>query len=251
MVQILNLRSGKSFRMGNGINRRVVHPDMGAKNLTLNYGVHGPGREFPQHVHDSSEDIFIVLEGGVSVRQGDTYIPITKGDVAFVPAGEVHGTVNTTNAQATLISFQGPPDPALYSGERDSSVTGEPPKPPPGHRSKIQIRRLAEGEEANFGDLMIRKVVHQGVGSKNLALHFVELPPEGKVPDHSYPRSEEVWVLLEGEALARFGGKEVTLKAGDVMFVSPGEAVGLFNTGTSRAVFVNCIAPLGTPDLFT
>ena len=41
-----------------------------------------------------------------------------------MPVGEVHGTVNDTGAPARLISFQSPPDPALYAGQRDHTAGG-------------------------------------------------------------------------------------------------------------------------------
>ena len=50
----------------------MVYPDMGAKRLTFNYIESQPGDEFPQHVHDYSDDTFLVLQGQVDVRQGDS-----------------------------------------------------------------------------------------------------------------------------------------------------------------------------------
>jgi len=125
-MQILNLEKGMFFQMGKGQNWRVIHPDMGAKQMTLNHSLHSPGHEFTQHTHDESEDVFIILEGGVSVRQGDLLTPITAGDVVFVPSNEVHGTVNTTDSRARLISFQSPPDIVLYQGKRDVSSEATP-----------------------------------------------------------------------------------------------------------------------------
>ena len=43
-MQILNLESGTPFQMGKGKNWRVVHPDMGATQITLNHGQHAPVR---------------------------------------------------------------------------------------------------------------------------------------------------------------------------------------------------------------
>ena len=110
-MQLLDLYAGRAFRMGKGSNWRIVHPEMGARRLTLNHGLHEPGQEFTQHLHDESEDMIVVLEGGGAVRQGDVYTPIEAGEGIFVPVGEVHGTVNDTGAPARLISFQSPPRP--------------------------------------------------------------------------------------------------------------------------------------------
>ncbi len=134
-MQFLDLYAGRAFRMGKGSNWRIAHPEMGARRLTLNHGLHEPGQEFTQHLHDESEDMIVVLEGGGSVRQGDVYTPIEAGEGIFVPVGEVHGTVNDSGAPARLISFQSPPDPALYAGKREHAA-GASPLPPAGYRSE-------------------------------------------------------------------------------------------------------------------
>ena len=108
-MQLLDLYAGRAFRMGKGSNWRIVHPEMGARRLTLNHGLHEPDQEFTQHLHDESEDMIVVLEGSGALRQGDTYTPIVAGEGIFVPVGEVHGTVNDSGAPARLISFQRPP----------------------------------------------------------------------------------------------------------------------------------------------
>ena len=143
-MQLLDLFAGRAFRMGKGDNWRIVHPEMGARRLTLNHGLHEPGQEFTQHLHDESEDMIVVLEGRGALRQGDTYTPIEAGEGIFVPVGEVHGTVNDSGAPARLISFQAPPDPALYAGKRDHAA-GASPLPPAGHRSEVRILTLAKG----------------------------------------------------------------------------------------------------------
>lgn len=150
-MQILNLKEGQFFQMGKGQNWRVIHPDMGAKQITLNHSIHSPTHEFPQHTHDQSEDVFIILDGGVSVRQGDIYTPVFTGDAVFVPAYEIHGTVNTTDKNARLISFQSPPDIALYRGERNASEN-KAIRPSKGHISAVQIITMLKGSPV-FGDI--------------------------------------------------------------------------------------------------
>jgi len=118
MAEILKLKEGMKFQMGDGDTRRVVYPEMGAKNITLNYVVFGPGQEFPQHDHDESEDVFVILEGSGVLKQGEVERPIKAGDVVYVPAGENHGTIAGPEGMVCL-SCQAPPDPKLYSGERD------------------------------------------------------------------------------------------------------------------------------------
>jgi quercetin dioxygenase-like cupin family protein len=121
MASILNIhRDGTPFSMGNTHSKVLVSPTTGARHLTFNCIRYEPHAEFPQHQHDHSEDVFLVLEGSGWFREGDRRTPIGPGDVVFVPAGEVHGTIAGPEGMV-VVSCQGPPDAKLYSGERDSS----------------------------------------------------------------------------------------------------------------------------------
>ena len=127
-VRVIRFADGKPFQMGKVTSRRIVHPDMGAKRTTLNFSASEDGAEFSQHVHDGSDDTIVVLQGKMDLRQGGTRTPYQAGQCAFVPAGQIHGTI-TTAPGTIMISFQTPPDFALYTGARDSSKPGAaPPK---------------------------------------------------------------------------------------------------------------------------
>jgi quercetin dioxygenase-like cupin family protein len=125
-IRIVKFSEGKPFTMGKVTSRRIVHPDLGAKRLTLNYSASEAGSEFAQHVHDHSDDTILVLKGNADLRQGDTRHPIPAGICAFVPAGQIHGTITTADG-TVMISFQTPPDLILYTGARDSSLPGAAP----------------------------------------------------------------------------------------------------------------------------
>ena len=118
-VRILKISEGQHFKMGTGENWRVVHPEMGAENITLNYAIHAPGAVFTPHVHEQSEDVIVVLEGKGEIRSGDRLLPFAAGDVLYVPPGVRHGTINTGDKPLVMFSCQAPPDPAMYTGERD------------------------------------------------------------------------------------------------------------------------------------
>lgn len=112
----LKLSGGERFEMGTENTKKVIHPEMGAENLTLNYARHEPGDEFTQHVHEESEDVIIVLDGNGVIKLGakNETIPIETGDVIYVPPGEQHGTVNTGDEVLEMISCQAPPETDIY-----------------------------------------------------------------------------------------------------------------------------------------
>ncbi len=128
-VRVIKLSEGQAFHMGRVTSTRVVQPDVGAKRLTLNFSVSQDGREFSQHVHDYSDDTILILQGQADLRQGDSRHPFHAGQCAFVPSGQIHGTITTGSGDTIMISFQVPPDLVLYTGARDSSKPGAaPPK---------------------------------------------------------------------------------------------------------------------------
>ena len=123
-IRVVRFSESEPFRMGDVTSRRIIHPGLGAKKTTLNLSVSKPGAEFAQHVHDYSDDTILVLDGEVNLRQGDSLHLFKAGECAFVPTGQIHGTVTAGTGDATMISFQNPPDLILYTGARDSKRPG-------------------------------------------------------------------------------------------------------------------------------
>ena len=243
-MQILHLEAGTPFKMGKGQNWRVVHPDMGAKQLTLNHGVHAPGQEFTQHFHDNSEDMIVVLEGGSSVRQGDVYTPVSAREAIFVPVGEVHGTVNDTGKMARLISFQSPPDMALYLGERDHAPN-QIPTPKHGHQSAVQIVDMARSGPVfgKSGDW--RSVISPERGSKHISLEYIRLS-SGEGFEHEPGAAEAIYVLVDGEAEVRTGHQAWNLGAKDVIFLKTEESCSISPVASNQLLtLLHCRATSG------
>jgi len=239
-MQILNLEKGLFFQMGKGQNWRVIHPDMGARQITLNHSIHAPGHEFPQHTHDNTEDIFVILDGGVSVRQGEIYTPVKAGEAVFVPPHEVHGTVNTTDGPARLISFQSPPDMALYRGERNKS-SEETPKPVIGHRSAVQIISMARSGPVFGKPGHWRSVISPESGSRHLAMEYIRLG-SGDSFTHEPINTEGVYVLFIGVAILDFNGNKLPLKYNDVIFVNSDDSFSLSQNGAGPTILIHCWA---------
>lgn len=119
MVQIKKITEGSAFKWGKGNTNQVFGPQTGAKHLTLNYATFKPGQAFPQHIHENSEDIIVVLKGRGVIRLGHEELPIEEGDAIYIPAGQVHGTVAAEDSPLVVISSQAPQDKQLYTGEKE------------------------------------------------------------------------------------------------------------------------------------
>lgn len=248
-MKVLNLESGKPFSMGKGKNWSVLNPDAGADQITLNHAIHGAGHEFPQHIHDQSIDIILVLEGAVSLRQGEFYTPLAAGEAALIPSGEVHGTVNTSGSTARLISFQIPPDLALYRGERNKAED-QTPKPQPGTESMVEIMALEKGSPLFAPGVVVRNVFSPEKGSPRARLDFIRLE-NGQEYEYSGAGAESVFILLEGAAgledpgsphdLTKHDLTKQDLSRYDVVFLTGSEKVTLRGRGTGADI-IHCVA---------
>lgn len=242
MATLLSAGKAAAFKMGKGDSRNLVGPSTGAQDITLNYSVFQADEEFPQHFHEESADIFIVLEGGVSVRQGDVYTPITAGQFAYVPSPEVHGTVNTSGAEATLISFQAPPDQALYRGERDPSKTGTTPRPPDNHVTSVRIDNLASGDGAKEEKTTSWAPASPNTGTPEMRLDYFELGQGGTLEEPAARDKEAVWFVWSGEVSIMAGGETLCASRHEGAFVPSGEAQTVRNDRAETARLIRCQA---------
>ena len=63
-----------------------------------------PGSSFPRHKHPG-EEIIYVIEGTLEYElPGKGWVPLSKGDVLFVPDGGVHAARNRGNAPAAELA---------------------------------------------------------------------------------------------------------------------------------------------------
>ena len=66
-------------------------------------------------------------------------------------------------------------------------------------------------------------------GAKSLGGMFGLLTPGSQVPYHSHRQRESVIICISGEAIETIEGKEIPIKAGDVLFIPAGEKHNTIN----------------------
>lgn len=235
------LDSGIEFPMGRGRSARVVSPDVGAEQITLNLSIFEDGDEFPQHIHDVSEDCFIVLEGSVSLRQGESYTPLLAGQAVWVPVGEVHGTYNHSGTRAELISFQSPPDYALYRGDRDGAHGELPVYTGPSLSRVVTLgeEKLGSTNGTSVERGTIRSAVDPERSARHLVVEHITLEPGGRVevqPDDN----EHIVIVLAGYAEAQRPGVE-QLQPRSILYGSPVDGVELV-AGSHGALVLHSFA---------
>jgi glyoxylate utilization-related uncharacterized protein len=189
-------------------------------------------------MHDDSEDVIIVLEGDVQLRQGDIYTPLSTGEAAFIPAAEVHGTVNKSTAEVRMISFQLPPDLALYRGERNKSKE-QTPRPEQGTVSIVQIVQMDKGSPRFPAVPAVRNVFSPAKGTKHAHLDYIILYP-GDTYEYTNRNPESVFVLLHGKASISQEGTDRGLSKFDVLFLKGEQSIKVQQSGRKHAVLLCC-----------
>jgi quercetin dioxygenase-like cupin family protein len=69
-----------------------------------------PGAEQPRHKHETSEQIWIAIEGsGTLLLKDEKTLEFRKGQVVRFQDGDIHGFKNTSDAPFQYISITSPP----------------------------------------------------------------------------------------------------------------------------------------------
>jgi quercetin dioxygenase-like cupin family protein len=213
-VRLIRFSDATPFHMGAVTAMRLVSPDSGAKLLTLNYSYSQSGSEFAQHVHDHSDDTILVLRGAADLRQGGTRTPMRQGSCAFVPAGQIHGTI-TTAPDTVMISTQTPPDLILYTGARDSSKPGAPP--PKGVITPGAVKFLPFADRKGF-------FVDSAIGARRVAVARRMLSKGESLKTTLAAGSEQLLFVWNGAITAK-GGTETYLAGEKDTIFATGPAV--------------------------
>jgi len=232
-VRLLKFAGAPEFRMGSVTSKRFVSPDMGARRLTLNFSLSQPGNEFAQHTHDDCDDTILMFEGIAELRQGDKRTSFKPGQAVFVPGGQIHGTI-TGNVVSTMISFQTPPDKALYSGARDSSRPGA--APPKGVITPGAVKYIDFGGKHGF-------FVHPGMGARRVAVAQWKMRPGEKIAATVPKDGEQVLFVWKGSISVTSKSGSLKVLSKDAVFTSGPETFEFRNDSAGEAIVIQAQAP--------
>jgi mannose-6-phosphate isomerase-like protein (cupin superfamily) len=83
------------------------------------------------------------------------------------------------------------------------------------------------------------------ISTKSFCMGYVALDPNGgQVPWHNQEQ-EEIYFILEGEGEMCLGSERKTVRAGQAVYIPPGEFHQLTNTGDTKMVMIYCYGPAG------
>ncbi|WP_254545472.1 cupin domain-containing protein [Halomarina pelagica] len=112
------------------------------------------------------------------------------------------------------------------------------------------VRRAAE---IDYEDVSAAEGLRKGVlvgeehGAPNLALRRFTLAPGAEVPPHTNEVEHEQYVL-DGEYVVGLDDEEVTVSAGDSLFVPAGTVHWYRNEGDEEGAFI-CAVPTGDDEI--
>jgi len=107
----------------------------------------------------------------------------------------------------------------------------------------INIDELEYEETESSGDYLQRfGLIATRIGAKKLGYNLTVVPPGKKaVPYHNHRNNEEMFFIVEGKGLLRFGGEEYPLRKNDVIACPPGGrevAHQIINSGSNELKYL-------------
>jgi quercetin dioxygenase-like cupin family protein len=98
-------------------------------------------------------------------------------------------------------------------------------------------------ERKGFVGMTAKYALTKDDGCPRYAMRLMEFEPGGSTAMHAHPEEHEFY-FLEGEAAVVDGtGKEIRLRVGDFLYVSPNEAHQIKNVGSTKMKTI-CTIPI-------
>jgi mannose-6-phosphate isomerase-like protein (cupin superfamily) len=108
----------------------------------------------------------------------------------------------------------------------------------------VRVRRLSEAAVEERGRLRSHFLLDAGdLGSRNLTVTWVDVPPGAEQRVHSHPDTEQVYVIVRGAGRMRVAGDAEQVGEGDLIFIPPGAEHGIVNDGSETLVYVSAASP--------
>jgi mannose-6-phosphate isomerase-like protein (cupin superfamily) len=91
-----------------------------------------------------------------------------------------------------------------------------------------------------YSKLLVRP---EACGSKSIDYRVSVYQPRAYVEPHAHRIQEQVYHVLDGEALMEIGGERTVVRKDDVIFIPPGVTHAIYNTGMTDLRFIVVTSP--------
>ncbi|HEX6222704.1 MAG TPA: cupin domain-containing protein [Acidimicrobiia bacterium] len=243
-----------------GVAQGAVHLDGALVTLS-------PGERRDPEVN-AFEESFYVLNGRAMLQLAGQLHDLGPDDFGYVPVAVAHRWENRADQPVTLLRVRSP-QPRDFGivprsadlAELDSSVVptqvdaSDPASRLVGHFSEdhlpnpgpLQMKGFRSGTAKNVGLWML---VDEVVGAVHHTLFMVQFAPTGQTVtlggQHYHP-FEEIYYIVEGEAVAHLEDQSIPVGVGDAVFAGVNSLHGFSNQTDSRVRWIEAQAPAPPP----
>lgn len=91
----------------NAVEKLYVYEKVGRFNGNVLSVVNVENRTLDFHVHENSDELFYVIEGGFQLETDDGLIPVNEGEFIIVPKGTRHRPVVEKLTKCLMIELEG------------------------------------------------------------------------------------------------------------------------------------------------
>jgi mannose-6-phosphate isomerase-like protein (cupin superfamily) len=108
----------------------------------------------------------------------------------------------------------------------------------------VRVRRLSEAAVEERGRLRSHFLMDAGdLGSRNLTVTWVDVPPGAEQRAHSHEDAEQVYVIVRGRGRMQVAGDVEEVGEGDLVFIPPATQHAIRNDGPETLVYVSAASP--------
>ena len=114
---------------------------------------------------------------------------------------------------------------------------------------KTTVREIAEEPwqqfPGHYGSALSKALVHpETTGSRLIDYRISTYQPMAYVERHKHEVQEQVYHILEGEGLMEIGDEKRVVRAGNVIFITPGTWHSIANSGFGDLTFIVATTPV-------
>jgi mannose-6-phosphate isomerase-like protein (cupin superfamily) len=108
----------------------------------------------------------------------------------------------------------------------------------------VLVRRLSDAPAIDVHRLSARILMDAGeLGSRNLSVNWLEVPPGASEELRSHEEAEQVYVVVTGTGTMSATGDRQSLGAGDLVMIPPATDHSITNDGTDAFALVSVHSP--------
>lgn len=216
---------------GGGTSRVAIDAAAGCRNLLQRILRVEPGRTGTMR-QERSEDVLYLAEGRARVEAGERSFDLEPGGAVLVPPGTPYAIENVGPEEALLISVLSP----------QPGQTG----PAPGDGAEAASVREQDQEVERAGtERYFRVLIDPRHGCRSVT-QFVGSIDQSRAPLHAHTYEEAIYIL-DGEGVVHVEGREVPIRRGSSVFLSPGTPHCLENRSGDVLRLLGVFSPPGSP----